>query len=48
MLELWQRAGEEAKRQGKPEMTFLESNIGSFREYAQLMLSSYRKPWPHP
>lgn len=48
VLELWQRAGEEAKRQGKPEMTFLESNIGSFREYAQLMLSSYRKPWPRP
>lgn len=48
VLELWKRAGEEAKRQGKPEMTFLESNIGLFREYAQLMQSSYRKPWPRP
>lgn len=48
VLELWKRAGEEAKRQGKPEMTFLESNIGFFREYAQLMQSSYRKPWPRP
>jgi hypothetical protein len=48
VLELWKRAGEEAKRQGNPEMTFLESNIGFFREYAQLMQSSYRKPWPRP
>jgi hypothetical protein len=48
VLELWKRAGEEAKRQGKPEMTYLESNIDFFREYAQLMQSSYRKPWPRP
>jgi hypothetical protein len=48
VLEMWKRAGEEAKRQGKPEMIFLESNIGFFREYAQLMQSSYRKPWPRP
>jgi len=48
VLELWKRAGEEAKRQGKPEMTFLESNIDFFREYGQLMQSSYRKPWPRP
>ncbi|MGA1995386.1 MAG: glycoside hydrolase family 95-like protein [Bryobacteraceae bacterium] len=48
VLELWKRAGEEAKRQGKPEMTFLESNIDFFREYAQLMQASYRKPWPRP
>ena len=34
VLELWKRAGEEAKRQGKPEMTFLESNIDFFREYS--------------
>ena len=48
VLELWKRAGDEAKRQGKPEMTFLESNIDFFREYSQLMQSSYRKPWPRP
>jgi len=48
VLELWKRAGEEAKRQGHPEMTFLESNIDFFREYAQLVQSSYRKPWPRP
>lgn len=48
VLDLWKRAGEEAKRQGKPEMTFLESNISFFREYSQLMQSSYRKPWPRP
>src|SRR5579885_1326324 len=27
LLKLWERAGEEAKRQGKPDMTYLESNI---------------------
>lgn len=48
VLDLWKRAGGEAKRQGKPEMTFLESNIPFFREYSQLMQSSYRKPWPRP
>lgn len=48
VLELWKRAGEEAKRQGRPEMTFLESNIPFFREYSQLMQASYRKPWPRP
>lgn len=48
VLELWKRAGEEAKRQGKPEMTYLESNIDFFREYSNLMQSSYRKPWPRP
>jgi alpha-L-fucosidase 2 len=48
VLDLWRRAGEEAKRQGHPEMTFLESNIDFFREYSELMQSSYRKPWPRP
>ncbi len=48
VLALWKKAGEEARRQGKPDMTYLESNIGFFREYAQLMQSSYRKPWPRP
>ena len=31
LLKLWERAGEEAKRQGKPEMTYLESNIDFLR-----------------
>jgi hypothetical protein len=48
VLKMWERAGEEAKRQGKPEMIFLESNIDFFKEYATLMQSSYRKPWPRP
>ena len=48
VLELWKRASEEARRQGKPEMTFLESNIPFFRQYAELVQSSYRKPWPRP
>lgn len=48
VLDLWHRAGEEAKRLGRPDMTFLESKIGFFREYSDLMQSSYRKPWPRP
>ena len=48
VLDLWRQASEEAKRQGKPEMTYLESNIPAFREYTELMESSYRKPWPRP
>ncbi len=48
VLEMWKRASAEARRQGKPEMIFLESNIDFFREYATLMQSSYRKPWPRP
>jgi alpha-L-fucosidase 2 len=48
VLALWNKASEEAKRMGRPDMTFLESNIDFFREYAQLMQSSYRKPWPRP
>ena len=48
VLEIWKRAGEEAKRRGQPEMTYLESNIDFFRQYGDLMQSSYRKPWPRP
>ncbi len=48
VLDLWKRAGEEAKRQGKPEMTYLESNIDFFRDYAVKTQASYRKPWPRP
>jgi hypothetical protein len=48
VLKMWERASAEAERQGKPEMIFLESNIDFFKEYADLMQSSYRKPWPRP
>jgi hypothetical protein len=48
LLKLWERAGEEAKRQGKPEMTSLEYNIDFFREYTQKVGASYEKPWPRP
>ncbi len=48
VLEIWKRAGEEARRQGHPEMTHLESRIDFFSDYAKLMQSSYRKPWPRP
>ncbi|MGD0580816.1 MAG: hypothetical protein ABSC08_18045, partial [Bryobacteraceae bacterium] len=48
LLKLWERAGEEAKRQGKPDMIYLEDNIDFLREYAQKVSASYRKPWPRP
>jgi len=48
LLELWERASEEAKRQGKPDMTYLESNIDFFRQYTEKVAASYGKPWPRP
>ncbi|MBI4873375.1 MAG: hypothetical protein HY822_01940 [Acidobacteria bacterium] len=48
VLELWKRAGDEAKRQGKPDMLHLESNIPFFREYYDKVRSSYAQPWPRP
>ncbi|HVX67586.1 MAG TPA: twin-arginine translocation signal domain-containing protein, partial [Bryobacteraceae bacterium] len=48
VLALWQKAGEEAKRQGKPDMLFLEDNIDFFHEYSARMHSSYDKPYPRP
>ncbi len=48
LLKLWERAGDEAKRQGKPDMTYLETKIDFLREYTEKVSSSYRKPWPRP
>jgi alpha-L-fucosidase 2 len=48
LRKLWQRAGEEAKRQGNADMLFLETNIDFFREYTDKVTASYRKPWPRP
>jgi len=48
LLKLWERASAEAKRQGKPDMLFLESNIDFFRAYTDKVMSSYRQPWPRP
>src|SRR6185312_12393475 len=48
LLKLWQRASDEAKRQGEPEMTGLEDKIPFFREYAEKVSASYRKSWPRP
>ena len=48
LLELWRRAGEEAKRQGRPDMLNLETNIDFFREYTAKVRSSYAKLWPRP
>jgi hypothetical protein len=45
LLKMWQRASDEAKQQGKPEMTFLEDNIDFLRDYTQ-KTTSYLKPWP--
>ncbi len=48
LLKLWERASEEAKRRGDPDMLFLETRIDSFREYTERVASSYRKSWPRP
>jgi len=48
LLKLWKRAGDEAKRLGKPDMVGLEYHIDFFRAYAKKVASSYRKPWPRP
>ena len=47
-LKLWERASQEAKRQGKPEMMHLERNIDFFRKYTDQMHASYNKRWPRP
>ncbi|HEX6546207.1 MAG TPA: hypothetical protein VF023_07880, partial [Bryobacteraceae bacterium] len=48
LLQLWQRASDEAKRQGKPDMTYLESKIDFFRQYTDAVTASYRETWPRP
>lgn len=48
LLKLWQRAGDEAKRLGKPDMLYLETNIPFFREYAERVSASYGRIWPRP
>lgn len=48
LLELWRRAAEEAKRQGRPEMLSLETNIDFFHEYTRKVRSSYAQSWPRP
>ncbi|MBI3693944.1 MAG: hypothetical protein HY238_03765, partial [Acidobacteria bacterium] len=47
-LKLWERASEEAKRRGQPDLLYLERNIDFFAEYTDKVTSSYRKPWPRP
>lgn len=48
VLDLWRRAGEQAKSQGKPDEIYLEHRIDFFRQYTEAVTSSYRKPWPRP
>jgi alpha-L-fucosidase 2 len=48
LLQLWKEAGEEAKRQGRPDMIYLETEIPALREYTRKVTASYEKPWPRP
>lgn len=48
LLKLWQRASDEAKRQGQPDMIYLERRIPFFREYTEKVEASYREIWPRP
>ncbi len=49
LLKLWERASEEAKRLGHPEMLHLETNIDFFREYTEKVGVSYdHRTWPRP
>jgi hypothetical protein len=48
LLKLWQRASDEAKRQGKPDMVFLDDNIDFFREYTRKTVTDYEKSWARP
>src|SRR2546423_585176 len=48
LLNLWERASAEAKRQGKPDTLYLEQEIPFFREYTEQVTSSYSKTWPRP
>ncbi len=49
VLQLWQRASEEAKNMGKPDMLYLETAVPFFREYSERVGSSYDgKKWPRP
>ena len=48
LLKLWERASEEAKRLGKPDMLELENRIDFFRDYLNKVNTSYLKSWPRP
>lgn len=45
---LWGRASDDAKKQGRPEATYLEDSDPVLREYAEKTSSSYRQTWPRP
>jgi alpha-L-fucosidase 2 len=47
-LELWERAGAQAKKEGKPDVLNLEHNVTFFKEYTDKVEASYKKPWPRP
>src|SRR5713101_964820 len=49
VLQLWQRASEEAKKMEKPNMLYVETAVPFFREYSERVASSYDgKKWPRP
>ena len=47
ILKLWERASEEAKREGRPDAIHLETGP-LMKEYTMKMRSSYAKRWPRP
>jgi alpha-L-fucosidase 2 len=48
ILQLWEEASARAKRDGRPDATFLERSDPEMSEYVQKMRSSYAKRWPRP
>ncbi len=48
VLKLWDKASDEAIRQGKPEAIYLEDSDPALRAYAAQTGSSYQKSWPRP
>jgi alpha-L-fucosidase 2 len=48
ILKMWQRASDEAKQNGNPNLTNIESGVAFFREYSEKVGASYSKPWPRP
>jgi hypothetical protein len=48
VMEMWQRASERAKKEGRPDTTYLEHSDPELRAYVERVGSSYTKPWPRP
>jgi hypothetical protein len=48
VLEMWGRASERAKKEGKHDTTYLETSDPDLRAYVAKVRASYDKPWPRP